>query len=100
MNSAIEFYNHNYCTRCDSYSIELYDRNFKSVNYNLLISRFKSGGDVESILNNKSLSFFKCNKCGVKFNIDWTDNNFPKPLREEYKIQIFLSKHTKKKKRF
>lgn len=64
------------CDNCKKETLELYDRYNKSVGYNTIV-RFQQF----SLIDNKSLRYFRCNNCGKIYNIDWT-GNFPVPFTE------------------
>jgi hypothetical protein len=73
-----------YCECCNSDSIECYTIYNKPVNYNILLSRYTKEEILEK-LNTAPLDYMKCNKCGRKYSIDWSDG-LPSPLRASYMI--------------
>lgn len=68
-----------YCINCHTSNIELYDMYNNPVNYSLLVTKYLQGGDINSVLNKRELSYFRCKKCGQIYRIDWRNNYFPIP---------------------
>lgn len=84
--------NNSLCRICLSdHSLELYDKNGKPMNYNLMcnLSNFSSANKCSSYM-----SYFKCNKCGAKYPILW-ENGIPIPLQTNTRINNFILKFTK-----
>lgn len=92
-NSFIEI-REDLCANCNSNrSIECYDSFGNSINYTLLVDKYKiNKEEAISKINKRSLSYMKCKICNTIYIIDWRDK-FPKPLRNEYCISEFLKKY-------
>lgn len=75
---------HENCPECNATdSLELFDKNDDSYNYQYILNTH----DLKCT-DNKSLRYFKCNKCGAIFKIDWC-GCVPIPLNED-KITDFI----------
>jgi len=82
------FNDKDYCPYCHTkHSIELYDIFNKSLNYRNILHL----SNIESIIDVKQLSYFKCKNCNKEYKIEW-DNGRPYPLTYNLNINYFLKK--------
>ena len=80
---------HERCPKCNSLdSLELFDKDNNSYNYQYILNTH----DLKCI-DNKSLRYFKCNKCDSIFKIDWC-GCVPIPLNDD-KISQFIETNKK-----
>lgn len=80
------------CRVCLSdHSLELYDKNNRPMNYNLML-RLNNFSSINNSSNH--IMYFKCTKCGTKYPILW-ENNTPIPLQTNTRINNFILKFTK-----
>lgn len=76
------------CPHCNSErTIEGYDMKDRPIRFTL----YMDNGNTDR-LKDKSLSHFKCRRCGSIFNIDWTDPDNPRPL-SDIKMSDFIRKY-------
>ncbi len=85
MMNSVFYHDHTIsCPKCKaSDTLELYDKNNRPINYNELLYTHD-----KSLIDHRSIRYFKCKKCKSIFKIDWS-GIVPIPL-DETKIDHFI----------
>lgn len=80
MNRYLEFLPEDYCSNCNTaHSIELYNVLGKPIGYTELLNESNSDALTQKF---SIASFFRCNKCGVTYPIEWRSGKWiPTPMK-------------------
>lgn len=85
------------CMECGTNrSIEIYDIFDKPINYSYLVDLHETKNiNIMERLNNRTLSYMKCKRCGKIYCIDWREPDYPVPVRTMWYLDQFLSIYDK-----